>query len=54
MPRPFSGDLRWRTNLDGDGKKRDPGNEVADQVNEVAAALRMPPRTIELYMSQKS
>ena len=42
MPRPFSEDLRWRTIWMKE--------MLGYQVDEVAAALRMPPRTIERYV----
>ena len=42
MPRPFSEDLRWRAIWMKE--------MLGYQVDEVAAALRMPPRTIERYV----
>ena len=44
MPRPFSENLRWQAI----SMKEMLGN----QANEVAAALRMSPRTIEGYVSK--
>ena len=41
MPRPFSEDLRWRAIWMKE--------MLGYQVDEVTAALRMPPRTIERY-----
>ena len=44
MPRPYSEDLRWRANW---------MKEISGfQVDEVAAALWMSPRTIESYVSK--
>ena len=44
MPRPYSEDLRWRVIW---------MKEILGyQVDEVAAALRMSPRTIERYVSR--
>ena len=42
MPRPFSEDLRWQAIWMKE--------MLGYQVDEVAAALRMPPRTIESYV----
>ena len=42
MPHPFSEDLRWRAIWMKE--------MLGYQVNEVAAALRMPPRTIKRYV----
>ena len=44
MPCPFSEDLRWRAIWMKE--------MLGYQVDEVAAALRMPPRTIERYVSK--
>ena len=42
MPRPFSEDLRWRAIWMKE--------MLGYQVDEVAAALRMPPKPIERYV----